>query len=466
LSHGIAFTAGLRYLADRVPGGGTPPTVRWNGRYYQRSGVRYRVVTDEAVEGGLARWLALNPDALADERGRTRPITMNLVRDAALAVRSASQVGDGVVPGSWLREKPAGAVGPFLATPGGILDLGRLGDAGAALLPGSPDFFTLAALPVTPDPAFPCLAWQRFLEETFGGDPAPVRLLQEMFGYCLWPDCRYERFFLLYGDGGTGKSTTAETLQAMLGEENVSALPLERFGERFALAGLVGKMANVVFDSCEVDRAAEGTLKALVSGEPVTVEQKHCPLTTMRLTAKHLFVANSLPRFHDTTDGLWRRLTLIPFDRVCPPGRRDAGLKAKLREELPGIAHWALQGLARLLARGGFTPFEAGTRRAAEYRRESNPVALFLEGACVADPGGRVGRQALYARFKGWAGAHGYAAPTANKFYSEVRALFPQPEAEVRDGRGGDRMFVGVRLRQPRDEGEPVCLLAGAREGA
>jgi putative DNA primase/helicase len=109
-----------------------------------------------------------------------------------------------------------------------------------------------------------------------------------------------------------------------------------------------------------VDRAAEGTLKALVSGEPVTVEQKHCPVAAMRLTAKHLFVANSLPRFHDTSDGIWRRLTLIPFDRVCPPGRRDAGLKAKLRGELPGIAHWALQGLARLRSGGGFTPFEAG----------------------------------------------------------------------------------------------------------
>src|SRR5262249_35231330 len=157
--------------------------------------------------------------------------------------------------------------------------------------------------------------------------------------------------------------------------------------------GLVGKLANVVFDAAEVDAAAEGHLKALVSGEPVVVEEKHRPVATARLTAKHVFLANALPRFRDTIGGVWRRLVLLPFERVCPPGRRHPGLTHGLRAELPAVTQWALRGLARLLQQGGFTALESGTRMAQEYRRESNPVALFLDAECVADPDGRVGRQ-------------------------------------------------------------------------
>ena len=36
-------------------------------------------------------------------------------------------------------------------------------------------------------------------------------------------------------------------------------------------------MANIVFDASDIEKSAEGTLKALVSGEPVTVEQGGSP---------------------------------------------------------------------------------------------------------------------------------------------------------------------------------------------
>jgi hypothetical protein len=53
-------------------------------------------------------------------------------------------------------------------------------------------------------------------------------------------------------------------------------LPLDRFGERFALAALVGQMANIVFDAAEVDGVAEGTLKwSPKPGQPIKLQS--CP---------------------------------------------------------------------------------------------------------------------------------------------------------------------------------------------
>ena len=467
MSQGLAYRAGLQYLINAVPGATTPAMVRWRGRSYQRAGVCYAPITDEAVEAILAAWLARNPGARTDG-GRVQAVTKNFLRDALLAVRAETLVADQVASGSWINPAPAGGVGPYLATDDRILDLGRLDGSGAAQMPADAGFFTLTALPVTPDASAPCAAWLEFLGETFPGDQAAVQLLQEMFGYCLWPDCRYEKFFLLYGPGSTGKSTVAEVLQSVLGEGNVGSLPLERFGERFALSGLVGKVANVVFDALDVDRTAEGSLKAMVSGEPVTVEQKHCPVHSARLTAKHVFVTNNLLRFHDTSDGLWRRLILLPFESVCPVEKRDAGLKTRLRRELPGIAHWALLGLARLRDRGEFTTSPRGAKLGAEYREESNPVATFVAQECDAGRDARVGRKDLYARYRGYADENGFEPAAAMKFYREVRSLHPQPDEEVRDGRGGDRMFVGIRLRDAGGDvmGQFRLIADGLRERA
>jgi P4 family phage/plasmid primase-like protien len=446
MSYGLAYNAALSFLTESSSVTATPETIRWRKRFFQHDGVCYHPVTDELVESAIAKWLARNPDART-EKGKLQPVTINLVRNAMLAVRSETSISDETALNSWLKAPPAGAIGPFLATPGGILDLGRLDKSGAVLLPNDPKFFTLASLPVTPDCMASCRMWLKFLADTFPCSPDAILLLQEIIGYSLWPYCDFERFFIYHGAGDTGKSTVAETHQALLGKMNVSALPLERFHERFALSNLIGKMANIVFDASEIDKLAEGVLKALVSGEPVTVEEKHCPVGTMRLTAKHILATNVLPRFHDTSTGTWRRLKLLVFEQVCPPEKRDSDLKNKLRTELPAIAHWALQGLNRLLQQRDFTTYAHGETLAAEYRRDSNPVALFLDAECLAEPDAHICRQVLYAHYKAWITANGFIALSSRNFYKQVEAIYPQPKDKVRDGRGGDRMFVGFRLQ-------------------
>jgi P4 family phage/plasmid primase-like protien len=466
MAQGMAYRAGLVYVAGGLPGQAMPTIARWRETFYRWTGAYYLPVTDEEVKAAVTCWLARNPTTRTDPKGKIAPVTESFVRDVLLAVRAETEVADTTAPGTWLSGPPAGSVGPFLATPGGVLDLGQLNGPTAAPLPNSPDYFNLSALPVAPAVTGTHPTWDRFLSRTFGENAAAIDVLQEVFGYCLWPDCRFEKFFIFHGPGNTGKSTVVETLQAVLGEANVGAISLDRLGGRFDLSGLVGKMANIIFDASEIDRTAEGTLKALVSGEPVPVEQKHRAIQSLRLTAKHIIATNALPRFHDTSDGIWRRLVLLPFDNVCPVEERDPSLKGKLRGELAAIAGWALGGLARLLAQGQFTSFERGERLAAEYCRESNPVRLFLDGHCEPDPEGRVARKALYAAYRAWAAENGFVPLSVTRFNREVRALYPQPDHEVRDGRGGDRMFLGLRLKGGGGVLAAFGELAGCNNGS
>src|SRR5262245_17618758 len=157
-----------------------------------------------------------------------------------------------------------------------------------------------------------------------------------------------QRFLFLVGEGCNGKSVVLAGLHAMLGEDNVSTVPLEDFGRRFAMAQTLGKLANITPEVGELDRTAEGTLKAFVSGDTMTFERMGKDSFSARPTARLVLLTNNLPRFSDRSDGVWRRLCLLPFNRRVPDGERVYGMDKsgwwlQAQGEVPGILNWALE---------------------------------------------------------------------------------------------------------------------------
>ena len=50
-----------------------------------------------------------------------------------------------------------------------------------------------------------------------------------------------------------------------------------------------------------------------------------------------------MSRRYGTDLGIWRRIRMIPFTENFE-GREDAQLTDKLKQELPGILNWAVEG--------------------------------------------------------------------------------------------------------------------------
>lgn len=61
----------------------------------------------------------------------------------------------------------------------------------------------------------------------------------------------------------------------------------------------------------------------------------------------HTFImtGNHRPAIHDTSVGIWRRVTLIDWGVQIPGHEQDARLPERLRREGSGILNWALDGL-------------------------------------------------------------------------------------------------------------------------
>jgi P4 family phage/plasmid primase-like protien len=452
LDHKVASAGGdnplFPFACQAAPsGGGSPkdphllagtfvrarPWVFWNGRHFEYKGNKYVEVPDYEVTALLTGHVKQTLDDCyrrMEDAPRPPAVSRTLVHNTLLALQSISLKRGNVPLPSML---PEGKEAKLLGLANGLLDL----DAGQ-LRPHTPAWFSLVCLPYEFDAYADCPRWKNVLGQNLEGDAERIGLLQEFFGYVLMNSTDAQRFLFLVGEGANGKSVVLAGLHAMLGQDNVSTVPLEDFGRRFAMAQTLGKLANISPEVGELDRTAEGTLKAFVSGDRMTFERKGKDPFTARPTARLVLSTNNLPRFADKSDGVWRRLLLVPFTRQVPAGERVAGMdKPEFwleAGEVAGILNWALEGLRRLKENGmQFTEPAACRAALREHRTDSDPCRAFLEENYEPDTqGGPLPSSELYGEYKCWCEANGFTKPvTLPNFGKQVGRVFPGGESRL-----------------------------------
>lgn len=269
----------------------------------------------------------------------------------------------------------------------------------------------------------PCTLWIKVLQEIFENDQNKIDVLQEFFGYCLTRDVSREKSLLLLGESRSGKSTILETLSNLLGEDNTSSVAIENLSNGQYTPLLINKMINIDWDVASGAENYEANFKIITSGEPVNVNQKFVATFTFRPYCKLLMAANKFPRITDHSSAFYKRLILLPCDRVFEPHEQDLKLKKNLIEELPGILNWAIAGLHRLEKRGAFEVHKEFMSDAIEeLREESNPVEIFFKDNIKIDVSGgfEIEKKELYEKYILWCKSNGNAPMANNKFGSVV----------------------------------------------
>lgn len=289
----------------------------------------------------------------------------------------------------------------------------------------SPAWFNLVGLPYEFDPEAKCPKWVEFLNQVLDNDPDLVALVQQMFGYCLTHSLKYQKFFILHGPGANGKSVVLEILEAMLGQKNVSHLSLDQFSDRFSLGAMEGKLANIYADLEELEKVDEGRIKTLTCGEAIQIDRKYKEPRPMYPTAKLVFSTNSLPNLRDRSQGIWRRLIVIPFEVTIPESQQDKGLADKLKTELSGIFNWAVEGFKKLQQQGVFIEPAKCRQVKSQHRRDSDPVLVFLDECVADDPAKSIPCDGFYDRYKTWCEAHGHKPLNNANLGKELRMHKP-----------------------------------------
>lgn len=276
-------------------------------------------------------------------------------------------------------------------------------------------------------------------EDTTVHDPELAVVMQEMIGNLLLPEMHAASCFFLVGDGANGKSTWTNMIIAMFGGPYVSSYSIETLTTRpFALAGLVGKKANICNEE-ESRFMKQSTFKALISGDTVAAERKFGAAFEFAPTVKFLFCSNNLPSFDGVDPGLRRRIKIVPFFRFFEENERDPYLTKKLIAEMPGIIRWALIGANRLKANNYiFSESAAVKAMAIEFENEMSTSLLYLREhwECSIDRDDFVSNDDLYSHYRSWCERNGRKPVGAQKFHNDIGRMTKVRPAKNNGKRG------------------------------
>ena len=223
------------------------------------------------------------------------------------------------------------------------------------------------------------------------------------------------------GEGANGKSVFLETLAAVL--NNVTHLELSELFDRFKIAELDGKLANICTD-VETSKVMDARFKKIVAGEPQSAERKFKKPFEFQPFAKILFSANEFIPTKDRTHGFYRRFDVLRFNRIFKSEEQKPELLQELKEEVPGILNWALEGLERLSQQNWImTKSSYMDDCHNEFKRATNPLQLCIEEECVVEGNATVDSNELRSSYKHYCEEKGYKPLSDNKLGQELKRL-------------------------------------------
>jgi len=241
----------------------------------------------------------------------------------------------------------------------------------------SPSYGFLNQIPVTYDPNAKCENIDAFLTEVA---PKYKDTLYDLLGYCLTSGNKMQRALLLIGYGSNGKSTFLNLAKTFLGPQNISARGLQELTEnRFAVADLFGKLANIYADLPSRPVYDLGKFKAVTGGDTVTGEHKFAKEFVFENGAKLIFSCNILPESKDDSDAFYRRWILIPFTKTIENEDKDYIKKLTTDLELSGLLNQVIVARKRLLERGGFDDDKDVDIKRRLYNKLSDPITSFID---------------------------------------------------------------------------------------
>ena len=185
-------------------------------------------------------------------------------------------------------------------------------------------------------------------EEIFEDNTDKIKILQEFFGYCISPDNEQKKGLLLLGETDTGKSTIFDIIRAMIGDTNISNVPLKAFMINPQYTPLlINKMINIDPDVNKNAADYEREFKIITSGknEKVSCNQKHIPTFEFVPKCKIILGANEFPKITDHSNAFYERLLIIPCERRFAEHEKNHKLHDELTSKLSGIFNWAIIGL-------------------------------------------------------------------------------------------------------------------------
>ncbi|MFI7143140.1 phage/plasmid primase, P4 family [Streptomyces massasporeus] len=315
-----------------------------------------------------------------------------------------------------------------LCTPGGVIDL----HTGLLRTPDPSRDFHSRATSVAPQD-IPTPRWDAFLADTFGADAEGLEMvyfLRLLLGYSITGDVGAQVLPFLHGQGKNGKSVLLDTMIQILGDYADAAPPgflMDRgaFSEHSTeLTELHGRRLVVCSELKPNDKFDEARVRLLTGGDKIKARRMRQDYFSFTPTHHLWLLGNHRPEVSTGGFAFWRRIRLIPFDRVVSDDRKIDNLAFELvRDEGPGILRWLIDGARRYLAtRDNLVGPDRVRLATRAYATTEDHIGRFLNECCTRDTDAqaelRVEQGLLYAAYSSWCNAGEGIRPASTRVFA------------------------------------------------
>lgn len=327
--------------------------------------------------------------------------------------------------------------------------------------PHRPEDFISKIADVDFDPDAGAFLFDQFLQRVMP-NPDYRAFLQRYMGYVLLGLTVEQCLLFFYGAGRNGKSTFVDLMVEVLGDYAVS-MSIDSFAGDSRRAGAEATPDLARLPGARLVAASEpemgvhlkdALIKALTGGEPIAVRRLHQDFFELVPQFKIILSGNHKPVIRDDSDGIWRRVHLVPWDIQIPEADVDRDLPRKLRREKAGVFAWMVRGALDYLQRGLQVP--AGVKAAtADYREESDTIGAFIRHACdvTGAASDRLSPKELYDAFIRYAQREGLPelrqATFTRRLPDQTAKSFMGPDGTMRRfirTRSHVTLYTGIRI--------------------
>lgn len=294
--------------------------------------------------------------------------------------------------------------------------------------------------------------WVAFLESSVEGDTEVIEALQIWSGYMLTGRTDSERMAYLWGPGGSGKSTYAESIMNLLPQpvsqtRGFGTMTAKRAEDtqNFDLASL--ERARILHAN-ESQRQVElngALLKNITSGQ-MFATYKGKQGFRFDIKFKTMLTSNWEVNLDADDSAGWSRI--VPFH--FPIERRDSGLENpaikrmfQTPEQQKGILRWAVEGAVKYYERGGLYIPDALQSDKQRQRDKLDKVGSWLEENTARKAGYATCSASVISNYEQWC-KHNAVEPKRAKSFTQAmeRHGYENP----------DRMSIGdTRCRAYKD---------------
>lgn len=226
------------------------------------------------------------------------------------------------------------------------------------------------------------------LNEIFLGNEKQIQFFYEFVGYCLYSGTEFNKMLIITGNGSNGKSVLLNLISKLLdGAKNCSyerLQDLDATKTRYATRQLYNKLVNIDDDSSKNAINDSSNIKNITNGDVISAEGKFRDSFYFNPKSTLIVAANDTATINDKSDGLARRLLVLPLkNRFIEGKNQNKNLMQELntQEVLETLLFKATNCFLMLLvgANQSFTEDEEMKTAKANFLRQNNKTLMFID---------------------------------------------------------------------------------------